>query len=116
MKRSSEQRARRWIIQEQTRWLEQHKDPLLDHTGSIESNRKASRAWLRSRPFNPVDRAELGTDRTNGQEKAEEFAQVNEAGQALEAIVSASYGKVDPVFRATRCAFQRGSIGSVPKV
>ena len=89
MKRSSEQRARRWIIQELTRGLEQHKDPLLDHTRSIDGNRKASRAWLRSRPFNPVDRAELGADRTNGQGKAEEFAPVNEAGQALEAIVRA---------------------------
>jgi hypothetical protein len=32
MKRSSHRRARRWILQELSRWLEQHNDPLLDPT------------------------------------------------------------------------------------
>jgi hypothetical protein len=34
MKRSSHRRAIRWIMQEMTRWLEQHNDPLRDQTRS----------------------------------------------------------------------------------
>jgi hypothetical protein len=36
MKRSSYRRAIRWILQELTRWLEQHNEPLRDQTRSHE--------------------------------------------------------------------------------
>jgi hypothetical protein len=48
MKRSSARRARRWVLQELTRWLEQHKDFLLDQTRSIGGHRlgqAAARVW-----------------------------------------------------------------------
>jgi hypothetical protein len=43
MKRSSARRARRWVIQELTRCLDQHNDPLLYQTRSIDSRTDALR-------------------------------------------------------------------------
>jgi hypothetical protein len=36
MKRSSHRRAIRWILQELTRWRDQHSDPPLDQTRCVE--------------------------------------------------------------------------------
>jgi hypothetical protein len=43
MKRSSHRRAVRWILQELSRWLEQHSDPPLDQTRSVEGKPDAAR-------------------------------------------------------------------------
>jgi hypothetical protein len=43
MKRSSARRARRWIIQALTRFLDQHNDPLLYRTRSIDGRTDALR-------------------------------------------------------------------------
>jgi hypothetical protein len=43
MKRSSHRRAIRWILQELTRGLEQHNDPLCDQTRSIKGKPDAAR-------------------------------------------------------------------------
>ena len=43
MKRSSHRRAIRWILQELTRWLEQHNGPLRDQTRSVEGKPDAAR-------------------------------------------------------------------------
>jgi hypothetical protein len=43
MKRSSHRRAIRWILQELTRWLDQHSDPPHDQTRSIKGKPNTAR-------------------------------------------------------------------------